>query len=254
MLLSLSKLTLSVATLACCLSHAALADSWTVTQEFTAGNDTTVTQSNSSGDSVQAVNSINLSSSGSTVQATSSQTATLDSHNITLKQDLATTGASQAINRMLAEIVGESAGAATQTVTSSGTIELNQTDAGNSNIQAVNLVKATTVNKLKQSIDATNATMNLIQNGNDSNNIQAGNLLEADSLSNSSGEVLQEISLNVASFSQTNGTNNLQAGNALITGATGGAIKQTFTANEITMTQSGVNGSIQSVNYVGKAL
>lgn len=253
------KLTLSVATLACCLSHAALADSWTVTQDFTLGADTTVKQTSGASGSatqsaVQAINSINLSPSGSTVKATSAQTATLATYNITLTQDSGTTGSSQAINRMVAETVGESTGAATQTVTGSGTIKLDQTGAGNSNIQAVNHVIATTVNKLTQSIDASSATLSFIQNGSDSNNIQAGNLIEADSLSNTSGDILQEINLNIALFSQTGGISNLQAGNALITGATGGAVKQTFTANEITMLQSGVNGSVQAVNYVGKKL
>jgi hypothetical protein len=239
-----------------------LADSWTITQEFTLSNTATqsIIQNGGTTNSVQAINNINLDGSGRTVNDSSSQTLTIDT-DITLDQDAAGNNNIQAINNALVNTVN----GLTQTLqpdTAAQTVKLEQGFSGTTgtgNDQAVNRVKGTTITKLNQSITGT-ITLDLDQANGVENNVQAGNLIDASTTGttvNSAGTanlVIQDINIDTLDMLQDGSDYSIQAGNALITAsvATGGTIKQTITDDTLAMTQQGgADGSIQSGNYVG---
>lgn len=246
-------------------SSNALADSWTVTQGTTVGTDTTITQTSSSGGSVQTINGINLNGSNGTINDTSTQNVNLGSRNITLDQKSGTTNSSQAVNRASAHTIN----GLTQDVTITGgpkAITMNQNDSvSSSNSQAVNEAISSTetgaiINKLTQKIDgASSISLQMVQSGS-STNIQAGNLIRSSALSTTADAVTQTTNVGGTKLQQDTTTNSIQASNALImlggSSAAGGKIKQTFSgtffdALGYTFKQTGVNNSIQALNYAG---
>jgi hypothetical protein len=245
-------------------SSYAFADSWTVTQNTTASNGVgVVLQTGTSGGAVQAVNSVNLNSTDGTVNDTSTQTFNNGDNPPTLRQNSGTTASSQAFNRVYAHTIN----GVVQNVVLGGlnTLKLDQTSAiGSNNTQAVNETSTPTINtakinKLTQKVDDSSNIMLLLAQSGGTGNIQAANLIQSGNLSTTADAVTQLINVNTANILQANTTKSIQAGNALImlADATGGALKQTFTANSTGVTrfeQATATNSIQALNYAGVAI
>jgi hypothetical protein len=236
-----------------------LADSWTILQDATIATATTLTQqTTTTGDSVQAINNINLNTTDGEVLGGSSQLVTITAGGVTLSQDSTTNDAHQAVNRISANTVGDTSNAITQDVSvTAGNFDLDQN--GELNSQAVNeAIATTTLNKLEQTVTASSSTLDMDQKDTtNAKNIQAGNLIDVSSgasLSTTSDHVKQTIGIDTLTMLQTETGQSLQAGNALITANSGsatGTIKQSLTIGTVGITQTTANGSIQSGNYVG---
>jgi hypothetical protein len=236
-----------------------LADSWTIVQEATLSNATTLTQTTTTDGGIQAINNINLNMSDGTVKDDSSQTVTTSTNNLTLTQDDGTKNSRQAINRVSAYQIGDGTGTAfSQEIVTTGTIKLGQNGVGNDNFQAGNYAVAKEITGLTQKFTGA-STLTLEQGVTASigtGNVQAGNLIDG-SNATLTGIVTQDINVSAIDMDQNGTGANVQAGNALITasGATDGAITQTLTAAAtFDMDQTTANGSIQSGNYVGDKL
>jgi hypothetical protein len=236
-----------------------LADSWTIIQEATLSNPTTLTQTSTTDAGMQAINNINLNTTDGIVEDGSSQKVTTTTHNLTLTQDDNTKNSHQAINRVSAKGIGDGTGTAfNQEIITTGTVKLGQNGVGNDNFQAGNYAIGKEINGLTQKYTGA-STLTLEQGVSGSigtGNIQAGNLIDGRNAT-LTGTVTQDISISAIDMDQNGTGANIQAGNALITasGATGGAIRQTLTAAAtFDMDQTTANGSIQSGNYVGDKL
>lgn len=246
----LKKLPLTVAITTLLMSANAMADSWKVVQEVTPGANITMQQTNTTTTaSVQALNSINLAPDPipSNIDTDSTQTVTLGTHDLTLTQDVSTTGSTQAANWGAADKITD----LTQSITTTGDIQLNQNALiGNSNTQAINGVKASTIEELSQSI--TTASLDMNQEGAQKNT-QTGNLISAIEALPATG-VTQTIATGTLNMEQKTTTTGFQAGNALLTatGGLGGAISQTTTTTGAsTIVQDAANNSYQAINYAG---
>ncbi len=236
-----------------------LADSWTIVQEATLSDPTTLTQTATTDAGIQAINNINLNMTSGIAKDGSSQKVTTAANNLTLTQDDSTKNSKQAINRVSAYQIGEGTGTTfTQDIATTGTIKLGQNGAGNDNFQAGNYAVGKEITGLTQKFTGA-STLTLEQGVTASigtGNVQAGNLIDGRNAT-LTGTVTQDINVSAIDMDQKGTGANIQAGNALITaaGATGGAITQTLTAaSTFDMDQSAVNGSIQSGNYVGDKL
>lgn len=215
---------------------AVLADSWTVTQAVNINADTILSQTNVGNGSVQSNNMIKLSAGDNIMNA--SQSMPSNGKNMHLSQN-ATNASHQTINRMTAEQVNN----AIQNVYGVNTASLTQDGFSNNNIQALNLVVASEVNDLNQSVVADL----IIFNGNGSGNIQAGNYIKADFT-----KATQNFSAGKVLYSQS-GTNNIQAGNVALTNnsVTQGNVSQNFMVGNVTAKYSEIDekGSIKAANY-----
>lgn len=249
--------TLSLATIigATFISTQAVADSWKVVQTVTPGTDTTLTQTDTTtSGSVQALNNINLDAAAGNIDTDSTQDVNIGANNLTLTQDSATTGSTQAANSATANEITE----LTQTITSTGagTITLEQNgNVGNSNTQAVNAVDVNSIaaaaSSLTQNITAGTSDLSMEQQADQ--NTQAGNLI-GEIAAVTDGSATQTVAVNNATMSQEATTKGFQAGNALLTdtGGAGGGITQTLTTTgTLEMTQTTADNSQQSGNYTG---
>ena len=211
--------------------------------------------------SVQAINNINLQNDNGDIIAGSTQTLNT-TKNITFDQDDAGSNNIQAVNNAVTKTVTDLTQTLNSTAIQTIKFEQGVDSAtGTGNVQAVNRVKATTVTKLNQSITgSSNITLDFDQANSADQDIQAGNLIDASTAGDSlatTDDVKQTIDVLDSDMKQEDTKASIQAGNALITAKTGvatGKITQKFTTGTLTMLQSGANGSVQSGNYVGVQL
>jgi len=208
--------------------------------------------------SVQAINNINLNTTDGVINTGSTQTVNM-ADNLTFDQDSAGNNNIQAGNNAVTlTVTGLTQSLAANATSTTIKFEQGVTSAtGTGNVQAINRVKATTVTSLSQSLTGSALTLDFDQANGADENIQAGNLIDAstvgDSLSTTAGNVTQTITVLNANMTQDSTAQSLQASNALITasGSGVGHITQTFTVDSLGMTQSGADGSVESGNYVG---
>jgi hypothetical protein len=231
----------------CCLllSTTAFADSWVVTQNVTTNSATTFSQQAGTG-AIQAGNAIRLNSTNGKVSS-ANQSMTTSGNTLTLTQD-ASHSSHQAVNYLFANHLNS----ASQQVNNISTLSLTQ-NGGSGNVQALNQVlvtgTGTQIDTLNQSVSAES----MLFQGTGSNNIQAGNYLQADSVSTTAGDVVQDFTVSGdVSYSLT-GSNNVQAGNVVIkkTAAFTGQVTQNFSAGNVTasFSESDSNNSIKAANY-----
>lgn len=228
----------------------AFGDSWTLTQTAITQTATTLFQANAN-NAKQGVNVINLNNAQGVV-VNADQTFTTSGHNVTLSQD-ATNASHQAVNYIAAAHIT----AATQTVTQVDAVLLKQQNSSSNSLQALNIAittgAGTQINQLVQTVSANSASFDSTGSGN----IQAGNYLQADSLSATAGDVVQNFTISGNVTYALTGANNLQAGNVAINNVgfkPTGTIIQHFSAANVnaTFSDTDANGSIMAANYVAE--
>ena len=172
----MKNLKLSFAVAIALSSGSVMADSWGITQQTTPSSATTMTQNGSTSDgSIQAMNVINgATSTGAFISAT--QTGTLGANALILDQAGTTTASTQAVNYLKTNDVGVSSKGSSQLYNGSAAITLNQNAAAlkNNNLQAVNVLEATTITNAAQNIGASATTIQMNQSTSGAN-IQAIN-------------------------------------------------------------------------------
>ena len=224
----------------------AFADSWTLTQTAITQTATTLFQATAN-KSKQGINVINLNNNQGIV-VNADQTFTTSGHNVTLSQN-ATNASHQAINYITASDIT----AATQSVTQVDAVLLTQQNSSNS-LQALNMASAgMKIDTLVQSVSANSVSFDSTGSGN----IQAGNYLQADALSATAGDVVQNFTISGNVTYALTGANNLQAGNVAINNSgfnPTGTIIQHFSAANVnaTFSDTDANGSIMAANYVAE--
>ena len=229
-------------------SNMALADSWTITQTTTPGNNVTMVQNGNTSNSVQATNATN--STTLKALAGSKQTLNMSGSSLTLNQKGSTTNSTQAANYLNADELGDSSGTVTQELLGTTAVTLNQKDVsgslGASNLQAINAATAVTITDLTQTASGTN--IKLDQNTANANT-QAVNSATA------TGTMVKTTQSATAStgfeLDQAGAGNNVQAINKIAASASGlGAVSQTVTGGSAitTLNQEGLGSSTQAMN------
>ncbi len=277
------KLTLATAVTFALMGATAHADSWDLTQTATLGADTTLTQTDSSNGSVQALNAINMGAT-STINSGSSQTSAMGANGLILNQDGTTENSTQAANYAVAATIGDAIDTFEQLHTDTGSVTLNQSGTGSGgNTQALNHAAATNLVDLTQTAN-TASSIDLTQNTGTDNNIQAVNnaegavlggivtqdVIPSGSLSldqqgagsntqaanrmEATGSTIDDVTQTVESptvqFSQTTSGTGLQAGN-MVSAADVTFLDQSLSGDDINMTQNKAGaGSIQAGNYL----
>lgn len=255
----MKHVSLSVAIAAALLSSSVIADSWTLTQTTTPNSVTNLTQSATTGGSVQALNDINAASTTS-IAAGSKQTIAMEEARLKLTQDGAVGGSTQAANYAKAGILGGTT-AFTQEITDTTRIggnvmEQNTTTGSGGNTQAMNAAIATAntgVVKLKQSASF-NGNLLISQGTTLGNNLQAINTVSTAGQTASMTDVEQTI-LTIGNtgiyFDQHNApSSNVQTGNNADAGTNNmGTVNQSVTAGlVISMIQRQGGQGLQALN------
>jgi len=229
------------------------ADSWDVTQHVATATDTVLSRESSIG-SVQALNAIQLGDTSTLSHV--EQSVDTGGHDLTLSETGTGDGNRQAANLIIAGHITD----ASQSVTVGGA-RLTRADAGNDNVQALNMAIATgtgvQIDALEQHVTASSVAFEL--NGG-SGNIQAGNYIQAGSVSSAPGFLTQNFSVSGTVTYNETGLLNLQAGNVVIkeNGAMfSGEVTQDFSATNVVPAYHGINettGSVKAANYFGPTL
>lgn len=227
------------------------ADSWTLTQTVAVSSDVVLSQSGSNG-AIEGVNVIKLNNTNG-IAVDVSQSMTTGANDLTLTQD-ATSSSYQAVNYLSAAHIN----VAEQIVTNVDHVLLEQQNGGNDNVQALNIAIAkgagTQIDALTQTVSANSFSFGTSGSGN----IQAGNYIQADAVSTTAGDVVQNFNVSGTVSYALAGTDNLQAGNVLIknTGSFTGSVIQNFSAGNVVVSfyEQDANNSIKAANYFAQKL
>jgi len=230
----------------------AYGDSWALTQTTTTNTATTLSQTTVS-NAKQGVNMINLNHSNGVV-VNANQVFTTNGNDLTLSQDVVTSS-HQAINYIAAAHITEAA----QVVNHVDEVLLQQTNSSSNSTQALNMAitagAGSQIDKLTQTVSANSMSFD----GAGSGNIQAGNYIQADSISSTVGNVVQNFNVNGNVSYALIGSNNLQAGNVVIKNSgfdPAGKVTQNFSAGNVdaSFSETDANGSVIAANYFAERI
>lgn len=257
----IKKISLAAAVSAALFSSAAMADSWTITQDVNpVTNRVTALQQGATNGSVQALNAMN--STGATFLGGSRQTVTFvdNTTNEFTQQSSgnATDGSTQAANFARADTLG-SGTAFTQNQAGAADVELNQNADTTNSTQGVNVAEVDTAatNLQQNAITATNITAT--QNSTAGSNVQAINAAKAVTAATPTMTLVdQNVTVTTAlTLDQRNtGTGNTQAANYLNNaGNAVGTLTQDTIGDSIVVQQDAGGSNNQAVNMaIGAAM
>lgn len=228
----------------------ASADSWDLTQSTVIGSNTTITQTDSTAQSIQAINAIRVGD-GANIKGNASQEISLDDFELTLLQDGSTANSTQAGNYATGSTIGDNVdGAFAQNHSATGDLNLNQFTTGDSNTQAMNFAEAATeLLNLEQRVTS-DGDINLHQSVDGSGNIQAVNRAK--------GKVIladQHVEPDTKlTMTQSGAGDNEQYANSLdVEGKDMTEATQTVISTDIEMTQTTTGKGTQAGNSVSVA-